>query len=168
MRSKKQGGVAAVSLEREGTVEGLGVRVRKELTARSGEGGFTVRYQIANIADEELNTVFGTEFNFSLLAGNAPDRYYDIPGHTLDKRHLASTGETNNVSLVSIVDEWLKLRLTLSFSQPAMLWRAPVETVSQSEAGFERVYQSSMVMPLWRMSLGAGKSWDMEIRVKIE
>jgi alpha-amylase len=168
MRSKKQGGVAAVSLEREGTVEGLGVRVRKELTARSGEGGFTVRYHIANIADEELNTVFGTEFNFSLLAGNAPDRYYDIPGHTLDKRHLASTGETNNVSLVSIVDEWLKLRLTLSFSHPAMLWRAPVETVSQSEAGFERVYQSSMVMPLWRISLGAGRSWDMEIRVKIE
>ena len=72
------------------------------------------------------------------------------------------------MSLVSIVDEWLKLRLTLSFSQPAMLWRAPVETVSQSEAGFERVYQSSMVMPLWRLSLGAGKSWDMEIRVKIE
>ncbi|OGW55582.1 MAG: hypothetical protein A2Z46_04165 [Nitrospirae bacterium RBG_19FT_COMBO_55_12] len=168
MRSKKQGGVAVVSLERAGTAEGLAVRVRKELSARSGEGGFTVRYQIANINNEELNVVYGTEFNFSLLAGNAPDRYYDMPGHTLDKRHLASTGETNNVSLVSIVDEWLKLRLTLSFSQPAMLWRAPVETVSQSEAGFERVYQSSMVMPLWRLSLGAGKSWDMEIRVKIE
>src|SRR3990172_9049727 len=168
MRSKKQGGVAVVSLERAGTAEGLAVRVRKELSARSGEGGFTVRYQIANINNEELNVVYGTEFNFSLLAGNAPDRYYDMPGHTLDKRHLASTGETNNVSLVSIVDEWLKLRLTLSFSQPAMLWRAPVETVSQSEAGFERVYQSSMVMPLWRLSLGAGKSWDMEIQVKIE
>ena len=168
MKTKKQGGVATVSLERAGTVEGLAVRLRKELSARSGEGGFAARYQIANINNEELNVVYGTEFNFSLLAGNAPDRYYDIPGHTLDKRHLASTGETNNVSLVSIVDEWLKLRLTLSFSQPAMLWRAPVETVSQSEAGFERVYQSSMVMPLWRLSLGAGKSWDMEIQVKIE
>ncbi len=168
MKSKKQGGVAVVSLDREGTVEGLAVRVRKELSARSGVGGFTVRYQIANINNEELNTMYGTEFNFSLLAGNAPDRYYDMPGHTLDKRHLASTGETNHVSLVGIVDEWLKLRLTLSFSQPAVLWRAPVETISQSEAGFERVYQSSMVMPLWRLSLGAGKSWDMEIRVKIE
>lgn len=168
MKSEKQGGIATVSLEREGTVEGLGVRVRKELVARAGEGGFTVRYQIANISNEELNTTHGSEFNFSLLAGNAPDRYYDMPGHTLDRRHLASTGETNNVSVVSIVDEWLRLRLTLSFSQPAVLWRAPIETVSQSEAGFERVYQSSLVMPLWRLSLGAGKLWDVEIQVKIE
>jgi len=49
-----------------------------------------------------------------------------------------------------------------------VLWRAPVETVSQSESGFERVYQSSMVMPLWRISLGAGATWETEIRVKVE
>jgi hypothetical protein len=48
------------------------------------------------------------------------------------------------------------------------LWRAPVETVSQSESGFERVYQSSMVMPIWRLSLLPGKSWETEIRVRIE
>ena len=118
---------------------------------------FVVRYAITNLSSEELNTSFGSEFNFSLLAGNAHDRYYDIPGHMLDKRNLASTGETNNVKQVSLVDEWLKLKLSLLFSQPAVLWRAPVETVSQSEAGFERVYQSSMVMPLWRISLGRGR-----------
>ncbi len=129
---------------------------------------FLARYAITNLGNEELNTTFGSEFNFSLLAGNAHDRYYDIPGHTLDKRNLASTGETNNVDQVSLVDEWLRLKLSLLFSQPAVLWRAPVETVSQSEAGFERVYQSSMVMPLWRISLGAGATWETEIRVKVE
>jgi len=72
------------------------------------------------------------------------------------------------VSRVSLVDEWLKLTVTLAFSQPAILWRAPVETVSQSEAGFERVYQSSMVMPLWRISLGPGKTWETDIRMGIE
>ena len=86
----------------------------------------------------------------------------------LDKRNLASTGETNNVNQVSLVDEWLKLKLTLVFSRSASLWRAPVETVSQSEGGFERVYQSSMVMPIWRLSLPPGKSWEAEIRLKIE
>ena len=68
---------------------------------------------------------------------------------------------------VSLVDEWLKLKLTLAFSQSAILWRAPVETVSQSEAGFERVYQSSMVMPIWRISLGPEASWQTEITVKV-
>jgi alpha-amylase len=72
------------------------------------------------------------------------------------------------VKQVSLVDEWLKLKLTLTFSRSASLWRAPVETVSQSEAGFERVYQSSMVMPIWRLSIPPGKSWEMEIRVKVE
>ena len=168
MTSRRSGGAAIVTLERSGTVAGLAVSLRKELLLRSGEGGFLARYAITNLSSEELNTTFGCEFNFSLLAGNAHDRYYDIPGHTLDKRHLASSGETNNVKQVSLVDEWLKLKLSLLFSQPVVLWRAPVETVSQSESGFERVYQSSMVMPLWRISLGAGATWETEIRVKVE
>jgi hypothetical protein len=43
-----------------------------------------------------------------------------------------------------------------------------VETVSQSESGFERVYQSSLVMPIWRISLGPGMSWETDIAVKVE
>ena len=73
-----------------------------------------MQYEITNLSSEELNTSFGSEFNFSLLAGNAHDRYYDIPGHTLDKRNLASIGEMNNVKQVSLVDEWLKLKLSLA------------------------------------------------------
>jgi hypothetical protein len=165
---KQANGSVLAVLERDGNVAGLGVKLRKELSLRSEAPGFTVKYTIANLSAEELNTSFGSEFNISLLAGDAHDRYYDIPGHVLDKRNLASTGETNNVDRVSLVDEWLKLKLSLVFSQPAVLWRAPVETVSQSEAGFERVYQSSMVMPIWRISLGPGSSWGTEIAVKIE
>jgi alpha-amylase len=166
--TRKQKDTAVVILEREGMVEGLRTRIRKTIFHHASIPEILVRYEIANTAREELNTTFGSEFNFSLLAGNAHDRYYDIPGHVLDKRNLASIGETNNVGRVSLVDEWLKLSVILSFSEPAVLWRAPVETVSQSEAGFERVYQSSMVMPLWRISLAPGKTWKTEIRVRIE
>jgi len=167
LRQKKQAGAAVVVLERKGSADGLAVRLRKEISLHRSFPGFTVKYEITNQSTGELNTSFGSEFNFSLLAGDAHDRYYDIPGHTLEKRNLASIGETNDVKQVSLVDEWLKLTLTLAFSRPAVLWRAPVETVSQSEAGFERVYQSSMVMPLWRISLLPGKTWEAEIRVKV-
>ncbi len=166
--ARKQGGVATVRLERRGTVAGLHVLLAKEISLGRNASDFSVHYAITNLSTEELNTSFGSEFNFSLLAGDAHDRYYDIPGHTLDKRNLASVGETNNVRQVSLTDEWLKLRLTLSFGEPAVLWRAPVETVSQSEAGFERVYQSSMVLPVWRISLGAGKIWEVENRIHLE
>ena len=164
----KANGRAVVTLERNGNVAGLGVKLQKELSLRAASPDLTVKYTITNLSAEELNTSFGPEFNFSLLAGDAHDRYYEIPGHILDKRNLASTGETNNVGQVALTDEWLKLKLTLAFSQSAILWRAPVETVSQSESGFERVYQSSMVMPIWRISLGPGSSWATEITVKLE
>jgi alpha-amylase len=166
-KQKKQTNSVSVALERNGTVAGLNVRLRKEISLRRNATGFVVRHEIENRSTDELNTSFGIEFNFSLLAGNAYDRYYDIPDHTLEKKNLASSGETNNVRRVSLVDEWLRLRLTMDFGEPAELWRAPVETVSQSEAGFERVYQSSMVMPVWRISLPAGKSWAMELGVNL-
>jgi alpha-amylase len=168
MTSKKSKSSAVVTLERDGHVAGLDVKLRKALSLRASASEFIVKYTITNLSSEELNTSFGAEFNFSLLAGNAHDRYYDIPGHSLDKRNLASSGETNNVNQVSLVDEWLRLKLMLIFSQPAVLWRAPVETVSQSESGFERVYQSSLVMPIWRISLGPGAFWETEIAVKVE
>jgi alpha-amylase len=168
LKQRKQAGIVTLILERRGNVTGLAVRLKKDISLHKNAPEFIVRYEIENLSSEELNTSFGSEFNFSLLAGDAHDRYYDIPGHTLDKRNLASIGETNNVKQVSLIDEWLKLRITLAFSRAAILWRAPVETVSQSEAGFERVYQSSMVMPIWRLSLPPGKSWAEEIRVKME
>jgi hypothetical protein len=165
---QKKTGNAIVILERTGQVEGREVRLRKEISLAKASPEFMVKYGITNLSTEELNTSFGSEFNFSFLAGNAPDRYYHMPGHTLDKRNLASIGEINNVSTVSLVDEWLKLKLSLVFTQPAILWRAPVETVSQSEGGFERVYQSSLVMPIWRISLQPRSSWETGISVKIE
>jgi alpha-amylase len=168
LKQRKQDEVATLSLERHGNAAGLAVLLRKEISLQQHAPEFIVRYELENLSPEELNISFGSEFNVSLLAGNAHDRFYEIPGHVLEKRNLASTGETNNVNQVSLVDEWLKLKLTLAFSRTASLWRAPVETVSQSEAGFERVYQSSMVMPIWRLSLPKGKSWEAEIRVKVD
>jgi len=163
----KQPNAATVMLERSGTAGDVSVRVRKLVTLLRSAGGLSLNYEITNLSAEELNTAFGVEFNFSLLAGNAHDRYYDIPGHTLEKKNLASFGETNNVGQVSIVDEWMNIKLTLTFEEPAMLWRAPVETVSQSESGFERVYQSSLVMPVWRISLRPGRSWPLKMRLTV-
>ena len=47
-------------------------------------------------------------------------------------------------------DEWLDLAIGLRWSRARrQLWCFPIETVSQSEGGFEGVYQSSAVIPRW-------------------
>ena len=53
----------------------------------------------------------------------------------------------------------------MELTDTATLWRFPVETVSQSEAGFERVYQGSAIVPLWRITLKPGGKWAMGIKL---
>ena len=72
----------------------------------------------------------------------AHDRYYDINGRTLKDRRLKRIGEEENVQSVRLVDEWLKIQTEFTLQKPATLWRFPIETVSLSEAGFERLYLS--------------------------
>jgi 4-alpha-glucanotransferase len=53
------------------------------------------------------------------------------------------------------------------WNRPGNVWRFPVETVSQSEAGFEKVYQSSAVFPNWKIDLGPQDHWQIEITQRI-
>ena len=56
---------------------------------------------------------------------------------------------------IQIIKErkYMKIDIGLSSEKDATIWRSPVETVSLSEAGFERVYQSSSVVFIWDIQL---------------
>ena len=168
LKTRKKGDSVKLSFTRTGSVTGQPVKVEKVVTVAAGEAGFEAAYTLTNEGPDELNATFGTEFNLSLLAADSPDRYFEIKGHVLKSRNFASSGELNNVSVVRMVDEWLGYSLSLDFSEVAVLWRFPVDTVSQSEAGFERVYQGSSVMPLWRISLKPGGKWNVGIKFALD
>jgi 4-alpha-glucanotransferase len=164
---EKQDGKVTVVLSRVGEVQGEPVLVRKTVTVKENESGLNADYVLRNEGNEELNTAFAVEFNFSLLAGNSSDRYFEIPGHSLKANNFASAGELNNVQEVRMVDEWLNYVLTLSLSEKAALWRFPVETVSQSESGYERVFQGSSVVPVWRVTLQPGVDTPLSIKLNL-
>ena len=44
----------------------------------------------------------------------------------------------------------------------------PIETISESEEGFERVYQGSQILFLCPVDLVAGTGWDGEITLQVE
>jgi 4-alpha-glucanotransferase len=46
-------------------------------------------------------------------------------------------------------------------------WWAPVETVSNSESGFERVYQGSGLLLSWPVRLAEGERWSRTIRHEV-
>ena len=49
------------------------------------------------------------------------------------------------------------------------LWRFPLETASQSEGGFERTYQGSVLVPIFRrVPLGPDRPFEAELTVEID
>jgi len=134
--------------------------VQKTVRYKAGTSELVIDYLLSNKETSSIDIWFGVEFTVGLLAGNAHDRFYSIEGRSLAERNLASTGEERNVRTWSLVDQWLGIEVVFSLRQPATLWRFPIETVSLSEGGFERIYQSSVVLPHWRLRL------DDEFRVQ--
>jgi alpha-amylase len=66
-----------------------------------------------------------------------------------------------------VVDEWQNVAATLEAPAAAEFWVAPIETVSESELGFERVYQGSQVLVLWPVEIATGSPWRGEAVLRV-
>ncbi|RMH63217.1 MAG: DUF1926 domain-containing protein [Calditrichaeota bacterium] len=155
-----------VTLTRNGRVNGQSVRVAKTIIVRRDTGLLDIRYQITNLSGQPLNTLFAVEFNYGLQAGHADDRYYYLESGKPDDPYLDSVGSLEAQSFVGLRDEYMRIDIRLEAENTDAWWRCPVETISLSEAGFERVYQSSAVMPVWRLNLE--KEIILTLRQKVE
>ena len=121
-----------------------------------------IDYRLLNHSDREMTPRFGVEFNFSMLAGHAHDRYYFTSADD-NAGELATLAEHGQLDYAGLVDEWVGIRARLSFDRPTDVWTCPVETVSTSEDGFERIYQSSCIMPVWDITVPPGGDWRTRI-----
>jgi hypothetical protein len=105
----------------------------------------------------------GTELVFNLLAPDAPDRYFLARGV---RRPLEFRGEIDGPRLL-LVDGWQRVRITLDADPPARWWIVPVETISQSETGFERVYQGSAILAVWKIDPPTWREVTGTVRAEI-
>lgn len=142
------------------------IAVKKIVRFRRGTTGFLVDYTITNLESVPVEIFFGVEFSIGLMAGDAHDRYYVIENRPLADNRLRSIGVQENVRQFGLVDEWLGLTTEFVLGQPSTLWRHPIETVSLSEAGFERLYQCSIVTPTWRTVLEKEISYQITQHVR--
>ncbi len=154
-----------------GTVDDAPVTLTKTFAASSDGGGVAVTYTLAHEAPGAVELWFAVECNIALLAGDAPDRYFEFsapdgsPTENADTsdRRLASRGAVGPLGAVSLVDDYARLRVRLATSFPFDLWRFPVETVSQSESGYQRTYQQSALYCHWRVRLTSGRPLAVQL-----
>jgi len=112
----------------------------------------------------EKPIAIGIESVINLLAPAEPDRFFETPS---GPRNLRFKG-TLPAPLLRMEDGWQRIRITLHAPAAEKFWVAPIETVSESEEGFERVYQGSQILAVWRPDLTAQKSWTARLLWRIE
>ncbi|HEY2645965.1 MAG TPA: alpha-amylase/4-alpha-glucanotransferase domain-containing protein, partial [Candidatus Acidoferrales bacterium] len=105
----------------------------------------------------------GLEMVINLLAPNVPDRFIEFAG---SKKPLQWSGVADG-SRVRLVDEWQDVAVEIETRDAHKLWVSPIDTVSESEEGFERVYQGSQILGVWNVTLSPSESWTAETVMRI-
>ncbi len=103
------------------------------------------------------NDNFGTAFNFFFPGGHENLR---INGENSLKKQRIFNG--NNLILK---DEWCNIELELLFSSNVEIWFSPIETVSLSESGFEKIFQGFCLLPHWNFS-ETNQRMNVKLRIK--
>ncbi|MFI5201986.1 MAG: alpha-amylase/4-alpha-glucanotransferase domain-containing protein [Candidatus Kapaibacterium sp.] len=153
---------------------GVGPGVRAPLTltkdlALSERGSdLKVTYAITNESQAPLRLRFASEWAFNLLAGSAPDRYFESEGRKLEWPELNSFGSQPGAKNIRLVDEYLKLAIDLRVEKATEIVRFPIESISISEGGFERIYQGSIILPVWNLEFAPGETRELKLTVLFE
>jgi alpha-amylase len=143
------------------------ISIHKTITIPPDASDIEIRYDISHVSGLELNATFATELGFNFLAGAAHDRYYFAD--TWEDKHfqLNALGSDDTLQHIGMRDEWMGLSAELRLDTPALIHRFPLETVSNSEGGQERVYQGSMLVPCWALNLKPGESKVYKVSVAL-
>lgn len=154
-------------MTRQGRLGPYAVDISKTISLDRGTGtGLEILYELENLP-HNVPIHFGVEFNFAGMAAGACDRYfYDARGRQLGQ--LESLQDIVAGDRIGLIDEWLGLDTALELSQPGGIWAFPIQTISQSEGGFEAVHQSTAVIPHWEFTAPAKGKWSVKITLSID
>ena len=106
----------------------------------------------------------GVESIVNLLAPDAADRFFETPE---GKQNLRFSGSVPGPTL-RMEDGWQRVKIALHAPGAQHFWVAPIETVSESEEGFERVYQGSQILAVWYPDFGGSNTWLGRLVWRIE
>ncbi len=155
-----------VLMSRRGMAFDVPICLTKAVTLSAGRSMLEIAYRLEGLP-RDWKIHFGVEFNFAGLPAGADDRYF----HDLEGRRLGGLGtrlDLCDVQGIGLCDEWLGLDVRLALSRPTFLWTFPIETVNNSEGGFELVHQSVVVHPHWLVVPDAEGRWSVTMRLALD
>ncbi|MGC3970184.1 MAG: DUF1926 domain-containing protein [Pirellulales bacterium] len=153
-------------LARDGNAWGVPLRITKGFTMEAGSPVIDVAYMIEGLPPGRPFH-FAVEFNLAGLPSKCDDRYFHDGRHNR-MGHLGSKLDLNNTRSLHLVDEYLGIDVGVRISEPSGVWTFPIESVSQSEGGFELVHQSVVVMPHWLVVGDSSGRWSVTMQLIVD
>lgn len=148
--SAKKGKNITLTFSREGFVQ-----QNKLIIEKSIDIGMQKEIRVGYLIEGNFSGLFAIEMNISLLG--SPHALIRIGDKSL---RIRSKAMHENIKEFSLEDKFLNLRIDYKFSENIALWHYPVETISLSENGIERLYQGTAFLFV--------KSFDFQGREKVQ
>lgn len=155
-----------IMLTREGNAWGVPLKITKGVTQTAGSSAVEIAYMIEGLP-QDRPMHFGVEFNFAGLPENQDDRFFsNSNGDNLGQMQtVMNCADTNQINLT---DGWLGVEIGLSFDQAGGVFTYPVQSVSQSESGFEAVHQAVCVQPHWIVRGDERGRWSVKMTLNLQ
>lgn len=154
---------SGVVLSRKGDIDGRRVSLEKRLSV----SGAVVKsdYTMSAEGGKPLGNIFTVEFNFLLPGCNGPVSYVESAG---ERAGLSDSKVFGSSKELRLVDEFAATEITLKTSRPVKILAYPIETVSLSEGGFERIYQGTSIVIAAPVTLNHEKKLELSIEVGVK
>ncbi len=122
----------------------------------------TLEVSLGNEGATAVRGLLAVEWALTMLGGGSnPAAYYLLDGERLTHDSAAARV---GVGALHSGNDYIGIDIATALTPAANVWIAPIETVSNSEAGFERVYQGSSLVLTWPLDLAPGER--MSVRVE--
>jgi len=157
-------GAAAVLTRRAQVGEGH-VTLERRVALETGTRGLTHAVRLAWEGPEVLRAVLAEQWSLGLFGG--PEQVWaGADGNA--RVSLWEPADLPHASVVRAGETHSGLTLAFTLERSADVWSLPVFTVSNSESGFERNHQGTMLVLRWPVAVTAGTPWEQTTRAGVE
>ncbi len=142
------------------------LHVQKDFTLFEGESEITADYNLRLTEGKPFSGLLGVQFNLSVPSALGLDTPFTLDGKSLPLKLLAN-GNAENAKRFSIQDPARKFRAYIETEQKADIAWHPVQTVSQSESGYDRNYQASAVWFFFHIELKPEEDFAFSVKLGV-
>ena len=156
-----------VSLARDGVVAtpagAQAVRVEKTLTLGGDRQtpSLGLHVVVEHRGTVAIQALLGVEWSLTMLGGGGnPAAWWEADG---GRAGHDTAGTAVAITRIGQGNDDLGISLATAVSPAAAAWWSPIDTISHSESGFERVYQGSLLLLSWPLRLAPGQRWAVRV-----